>query len=85
MSAPPQARPWTPCILAWLAWASGSDAAVVINEIHYNSPGATDVEFIELYNDGTHLLGGGHDARRQARILDGAGRGVPYKSNLTDR
>ena len=34
------------CLLA----AGAADAAPVINEIHYNSPGSPDVEFIEIHN-----------------------------------
>ena len=39
------------CTLAGLAVTSATQAAVVINEIDYDQPGADTAEFIELYND----------------------------------
>jgi hypothetical protein len=45
-------RPFFVLMVLFLAISTSASAAVVINEIMYNSPGLPDVEWVELYNSG---------------------------------
>ncbi len=43
-------------IVILLAFATTASAAVVINEIMYNTPGSPDIEWLELYNSGDSAI-----------------------------
>jgi predicted extracellular nuclease len=69
------------CTLAGLVVASATQAAVVINEIDYDQPGADTAEFIELYNSSStstaldtfsiNLINGGDDSVYRSIDLSG--------------
>ncbi len=69
------------CTLAGLAVTSATQAAVVINEIDYDQPGADTAEFIELYNNSSssvaldtfsiNLINGGDDSVYRSIDLNG--------------
>jgi predicted extracellular nuclease len=66
-------------VSVWLAWQSGVEAQVVINEVDYDQPSTDAAEFIELRNLGA---GSVELSGYALRLINGASGGAAQYANL---